>query len=117
MNHEDWVQREFREWGKSLGFRYTPLEEIESRLHRVKAGMQQQGIDGLVVVEKMDLYYLSGTTQDGLLFLPSEGNPLLMIKREFERAKVESPLRKVVALKSLRDIPSLLQTYWNRLPH
>jgi Xaa-Pro aminopeptidase len=103
--------------GKSLGFRYTPLEEIESRLDRVKAGMQKQGIDGLLVIQKMDLYYLSGTTQDGLLFLPSEGNPLLMIKREFERAKVESPIKQVVPLKSLRDVPSLIQTYGNRLPH
>jgi Xaa-Pro aminopeptidase len=117
MNHQDWVQQEFRKLGKSLGFRYTPLEEIESRLNRVKAGMQQHGIDGLLVVQKMDFYYLSGTTQDGLIFLPSEGKPLLMIKRELERAKVESPLKEVRALKSLRDVPSLIQTYGNRLPH
>jgi Xaa-Pro aminopeptidase len=103
--------------GESLGFRYTPLEEIENRLNRVKASMQQQGIDGLLVVQKMDFYYLSGTTQDGLLFLPSEGNPLLMIKREFERAKVESPIKQVVPLKSLRDVPSLIQTYGSRHPH
>jgi Xaa-Pro aminopeptidase len=117
MNHEDWIRQEFRELGKSLGFQYIPLEEIESRLDRVKAGMQQQGTDGLLVAQKMDFYYLSGTTQDGLLFLPSEGNPLLMIKRELERAKVESPIKEVTALKSLRDIPSLIQTYCSRLPH
>jgi Xaa-Pro dipeptidase len=40
-----------------------------------------------------------------------------MIKRELERAKVESPLEDVVALKSLRDIPLLIQTYGHRLPH
>jgi Xaa-Pro aminopeptidase len=40
-----------------------------------------------------------------------------MIKREFERAKVESPIKQVVPLKSLRDVPSLIQTYGNRLPH
>jgi Xaa-Pro aminopeptidase len=117
MNHEDWVRQEFRKLGKSLGFRYVPLEEIESRLKKVKGRMQKQGIGGLLVIEKIDLYYLSGTTQDGLLFLPSEGNPLLMIKRELERAKVESPIKKVVPLKSLRDVPSLIQTYGNRLPH
>jgi hypothetical protein len=49
--------------------------------------MEKQGIEALLVVQKMDFYYLSGTTQDGLLFLPFEGNPLLMIKRELERAK------------------------------
>ncbi|OGP70510.1 MAG: hypothetical protein A2W09_03300 [Deltaproteobacteria bacterium RBG_16_50_11] len=116
MNHEDWVRQKLQELEKSLGFRYTPLEEIENRLHRVKAGMDHQGMDGLLVVQKMNLYYLSGTTQDGLLFFPSEGAPLLLIKRELERAKVESPIKEVVPLKSLRDVPSLIRTYWNRLP-
>jgi Xaa-Pro aminopeptidase len=84
---------------------------------RVRTGMEKQGIEALVVIQKMDLYYLSGTSQDGLLFLPLDGNPLLMIKRELERAKVESPIKEAVALRSLRDVPSLIQTYWNRLPH
>jgi Xaa-Pro aminopeptidase len=79
--------------------------------------MEKQGIEALLVVQKMDFYYLSGTTQDGLLFLPLEGNSLLMIKKELERAKVESPLNDVVALKSIRDIPSLIKTHWHRLPH
>ena len=117
MNHEDWVRQELRGLSKSLGFRYTPFEEIENRFIKVKAEMKRQGIEALLVVQKMDLYYLSGTTQDGLLFLPLEGKPLLMIKREYERAKVESPIKEVVLLKSLRDIPTLIQTIWNRLPH
>jgi len=117
MNHEDWVRQELRELSKSLGFQYTPFEEIENRFIKVRAEMKRQGIEALLVVQKMDFYYLSGTTQDGFLFLPLEGKPLLMIKREYERAKVESPIKEVVLLKSLRDIPSLIQTIWNRLPH
>ena len=117
MNHGEWVREEFRELSKSLGFRYTPLGEIENRLIRVRTIMKKEGIEALLVIQKMDFYYLSGTTQEGLLFLPSEGSALLMIKGEFERARVESPLKEVVTLKSLRDVPSLIQTYWNRLPH
>jgi Xaa-Pro dipeptidase len=117
MNHEDWVRRELRKLSRSLGFRYTSLHEIRSRLNRVKTRMRKKGIEALLVIQKMDFYYLSGTTQDGLLFLPLEGHPLLMVKREFERAKVESPLKHVVPLKSLRDIPSLIQTHGHRLPH
>jgi Xaa-Pro dipeptidase len=117
MNHEDWVRQELSKLSKSLGFRYTSLGEIENRLMRVRTGMEMQGIEALLVIQKMDFYYLSGTTQDGLLFLPLEGRALLMIKRELERAKAESPVKEVVALKSLRDIPSFIQTYWNRLPH
>jgi len=64
----------------------------------------------------MDLYYLSGTTQDGLLFVPLQGKPLLLIKRELERAKIESPLDNVVALKSNRELPSLIRNHLGRLP-
>lgn len=116
MNHDDWVRQELREWSLSLGFRYTPLKEIENRLARIRAGMKKQEMEGLLVIQKMNLYYLSGTTQDGLLFVPLEGKPLLMIKRERERAKVESPMEDVIGLKSTREIPSLIRAHRGRLP-
>jgi Xaa-Pro aminopeptidase len=114
MNHEDWVRRELRELSKSLRFHYTPLREIENRLTKIEAGVEKQGIEGLLVVEKMNLYYLSGMTQDGLLFIPLEGRPLLMIKRELERAIVESPLKQIVALKSIRELPTLIQNHYGK---
>jgi Xaa-Pro aminopeptidase len=116
MNHGDWVKKEFQKLSRSLGFRYIPDKEIENRQNRVRDGMRKQEIEVLLVVQKMDFYYLSGTTQDGFLFLPLEGKPLLMIKRELERAKVESPLENVVSLKSIRDIPSLIRKHWRKLP-
>jgi Xaa-Pro dipeptidase len=117
MNHDDWVRQELRKLSKSLGFHYTPLQEIENRLTQIRAGMEKQGIEGLLVVEKMNLYYLSGTTQDGFLFIPLEGKPLLMIKRELERAKAESPLDQIVALKSIRELATLIQTHNLKLPN
>lgn len=116
MHHDDWVRQELRELSKSLGFHYTPLKEIENRLTKIKVGMEKQGIEGLLVVEKMNLYYLSGTTQDGLLFIPLGGKPLLMIRRELERAKVESPLDQIIALKSIRELATLIQTHSWKLP-
>ncbi len=117
MNHSEWVRSELKELGKSLGFRYTPFEEIEGRLQRLRIGMEKKEIEALLVVQKMDYYYLSGTTQDGLLFVPLEGVPLLMIKRELERARVESPLEAVVAMNSARDLPSLINAHCDRLLH
>ncbi len=117
MNHKDWVRKELRKLGISLGFRYLPLEEIEERLTRVRNGMKKQEIEALLVIQKMDFYYLSGTTQDGILFVPLEGKPLLMIRRELERAKVESPLENVVALNSNRELPSMIKDNGGTLPH
>jgi Xaa-Pro aminopeptidase len=116
MRHEDWVRGELRELSQTLGFRYTPREEIENRLTRLRKGMEKKGIEAFLVVQKMDCYYLSGTTQDGLLFVPLEGKPLLMVRRELERARVESPLEEVVGFKSTRELPSLIGDHWGRLP-
>jgi len=116
MNHDDWVRREFQKLSKSLGFQYTPLDEINSRLSRIRTRMERQGMEVLLVVQKMNLYYLSGTTQDGLLFIPLKREPILMIKRELERAKIESPTKNIITLKSIREIPSLIQTHYGKLP-
>jgi Xaa-Pro aminopeptidase len=116
MDHANWIRQEFRELSKSLGFRYTSIEEIENRLTRIRAGMKKQVLEALMVIQKMNLYYLSGTTQDGLLFIPLEGRPLLMIKRELERAKVESPIKDIVPLRSNREILSLIRSHMGGAP-
>ena len=117
MDHGDWMREEFIGLSESLGFKFTPLREIEDRLARIRQGMRREELEALLVVQKMDFYYLSGTTQDGLLFVPLEGAPLLMIKRELERAKTESPLKDVVPINSARDLPNLIKSHWGRLPN
>ena len=116
MNHQDWVKKELRELSISLGFRFTPPEEIECRLSRIRNGMKRQEIEALLVIEKMDFYYLTGTTQDGMLFIPLKGTPLLLIRRELGRAKIESPLEKAVAIISNKELPSVIKNYQGGLP-
>jgi Xaa-Pro dipeptidase len=116
LRHDEWVITELEEWSRSLGFRYTPREEIDLRLKRVREGMASKGIEALLVVQKMDYFYLSGTTQDSLLFLPLEGEPLLMVKRELERARIDSPLPHVVGFSSTDELPALIGDHWGRLP-
>jgi Xaa-Pro dipeptidase len=116
MNYREWARDGLRGLSRSLGFRYTPFKEIEGRITRLKTAMEEQGMEALLVVQKMDLYYLSGTTQDSVLFIPLEGRPMLLVKRELERAKIESPLEEVVALSSVRELPALIQEYCGRIP-
>ena len=116
MRYKDWVRGELGALSQSLGFRYTPRQEIENRLTRLRRGMEKEGMEAFLVIQKMDCYYLSGTTQDGLLFVPLEGKPLLMIRREVERARVESPLEEVLGFKSVRQLPSLIHDHRGRLP-
>ncbi len=116
MNHDEWIRKEFQVISRSLGFIYTPAEEIAERHRKLRRRMQAAGVEAFLAVQKMDYFYLSGTAQDALLFVPLEGEPLLMVKRELERARAESPLEHVVGLKSLRELPSLVAAHNKRLP-
>ncbi len=117
MDHSGWVQKKLRELSSSLGFIYTPEQEIEHRLAKVKLGMEKEGIEALLIMQRMNFYYLSGTTQDGFLFIALREKPLLMIKRELQRAKVESPIKDTVAFRSNREIPPLIQSHIGRIPN
>jgi Xaa-Pro dipeptidase len=97
-----------------MGFHYTPREEIEVRLDKVREGMAGQGIDALLVVQKMDCFYLSGTSQDAVLFVPRTGDPLLLVKRELERAILDSPLSHVVGFQSLQELPALIGDHYGQ---
>lgn len=116
MNHKEWIQEHFKQLADSHGFTFVPGEEIDRRITRLRQAMKANGPEALLVVQKMDCFYLSGTSQDGLLFLPAEGNPLLLVKRELERARKESPLEHVVGFQSSRRIPSLIREHAGRLP-
>ena len=58
MTYEDWVRKELRELSKSLGFHYTPHVEIKNRLARIRTRMENQEVEALLVVQKMNFYYL-----------------------------------------------------------
>src|SRR5262245_57834399 len=84
---------------------YIPLSELESRWARVRRNME---CDALIVLHNVGIYYLAGTTQNGVLWFPREGEPLLAIRKSYERAKAESPLKNVVPFKSYSELPSLV---------
>ncbi|MFH1488479.1 MAG: Xaa-Pro peptidase family protein, partial [Pseudomonadota bacterium] len=73
-------------------------------------------IEAALIIQKMDGYYFSGTTQDSLLFIPLDGSPLLLVKREIERARVETPIERVAKFHSMQALPDLILEHWGRLP-
>jgi Xaa-Pro aminopeptidase len=84
--------------------KYAPRNEIETRIGKVKAKMEKASLDGAFFHYKIDYYYLSGTMQDSLLFLPLDDDPILFVKRELSRARRESPIKQMVPYRSLKDI-------------
>lgn len=83
---------------------YTPKEEIESRIQKLKTLLDKASIDGAFFHYKIDYYYLSGTMQDALLYVPVDSEPVLFVKRELSRAKKESPLDYIIPIRSIKEI-------------
>src|SRR3954466_12940581 len=84
---------------------YVPREDLERRWAKVRRFMD---CDSLVVVQNVDQFYLTGTLQTGVLWFPREGEPLLAVRKSYERAKTESAIKNIVPLKSYSELPNLI---------
>lgn len=73
----------------------TPLKELERRREKLQEQMQEQGIGAALIVQRADLFYFSGTAQEAHLFIPAQGEPILLVRRNLQRARSESSLRQV----------------------
>ncbi|MFA5536139.1 MAG: aminopeptidase P family N-terminal domain-containing protein, partial [Bacillota bacterium] len=87
----------------------VPLEEIEYRINRLQQSLLKNELDGALILENTNLYYLTGSIFEGFLYVPVEGKPLLMVKRGLERVVKESPLTNILSIKSSRDLGVTIQ--------
>lgn len=86
----------------------VPSAEILARIDRLRHELRAHDMDGMFIVQRVDLFYFSGTAQSGFLYVPAEGEPLLMIKRYAPRARQESPIDQIVQIRSVKEIPLLM---------
>jgi Xaa-Pro dipeptidase len=91
--------------------RLTPATELEYRCKKLQDLMEVQGMDAAIIVQNADLFYFTGTTQSGCLYVPAQGQPIYMARKEFSRARMESGLKEIVPFGSMKDIPGILAQY------
>ena len=68
----------------------TTAEELRARAGRGQAAMREAQLDGLLVTQNADIFYLSGAVQQAQLYIPVEGEPLLMVRKHPGRAASSS---------------------------
>lgn len=83
-----------------------PKSEIDARIKNLQSLMGD--MDGAILFQSVDMLYFSGTAQDGLLYIPRDGQPAVMIRKSLPRAVQESPL-DVRPLKSLKTLKADLE--------
>lgn len=87
----------------------TPLSELTARIRRFQARLQSDGVDGALILQSSDLFYFADTVQQCHLYIPADGEPLLMAYRHVKRARSETSLPRVTAIDSPRQVPEILK--------
>ena len=73
---------------KESNYILTPRGEIEARIKRLQEHMGD--LTGAIILGSINLGYFSGTSQEGLIYIPRDGQPTLMIRKSLERAAEEA---------------------------
>ena len=94
----------------------VPADEIADRIRRIQTELVQNDIGGAFIVQRVDLFYFSGTAQNGFLYIPCEGAPLLFVKQYLPRATRESSIANITGIGSIKDIPGLIADFHGKLP-
>ncbi len=87
----------------------TPYEELEKRLKKLQAALQANDLSGALLVQRADLFYFSGTAQNAQLYVPAEGDPILMVKKSLARAREESALERILPFEGWDKLISLIK--------
>ena len=90
--------------------------EIDERLKRFQKRLAANGVDGAILLQKTDLYYLSGTDQDAHLWVPVHNTPLLLVRKSLERARKDSIIEDIVPLSGLSRVPEMIMKHTKKLP-
>jgi Xaa-Pro dipeptidase len=87
-----------------------------NRIDSLQKKLRQTEMEGLIVIQRVDLLYLSGTAQNAVLYIPVTGDPLLMVKRYYPRAVKESSIKNIIEIKSVKEIPGRIRDVYGTLP-
>lgn len=83
----------------------VPLTELKNRMRNFRKQMDISNPQWeiAVIFSKINLYYFTGTMQDGMLIIPKRGEATLWVRRSYERALDESLFPDIKPMNSFRD--------------
>ena len=83
----------------------TPLTELDNRMKRFKTVMDNMNPEWkmAVIFSKINLYYFTGTMQEGIIIINHDDEPIFWVRRSYERALDESLFRVIKPMNSFHD--------------
>jgi Xaa-Pro dipeptidase len=96
--------------------RLSMANECRDRIERFQDLLKTRGVDGALIMQKVALYYLSGTDQNAVLWVPASGEPLLMVRKSLERAKQDAAMGQIIPLSNPSDAAEAMRDHSGALP-
>lgn len=93
----------------------VPSQELDKRVVDFQQIMKNKEIEGVLLVQRADTLYYTGTAQNVHLYIPAEGKPLVLAYKDFGRAQAESTWQ-VIPLHGMSKIPVYIQEAGLPLP-
>ena len=85
-------------------------EEHAARTARLQAALEDRKLSGALLLHAVDIFYLSGTRQNGALWVPARGAPVLLVRKSFARARRESAVADVRPFPPSKELAGTLGT-------
>ncbi|MFO7665602.1 MAG: Xaa-Pro peptidase family protein [Desulfobacterales bacterium] len=95
----------------------VPEGEITDRRKAIQKEMREHNIDGIFISQRVDQFYFTGTAQNGYFYMPAKGEPILFIKKYLPRALEESPLKNIIGINSIREVPGHIIDFYGSFPN
>lgn len=71
--------------------RLTPPAEIAARLEHLDRALAAAGLQGAILLQQADLFYLTGTIQEGALVVGAGQAPRYLVRRSLQRGGRRGP--------------------------
>jgi len=87
----------------------VPKDELKRRQDAVRKHLRTVApvAGGILVFSRLNIYYLTGTFGQGVLWLPLDGEPVLMLRKGVNRAHLEAGITNIASFKSYGELPGI----------
>ncbi len=91
----------------------VPQNEIELRIEKLISAIGKKGIDSVLILDRINLFYFSGTCIQGILYVNQEGKCILFVMGDVNRASYESSIEEIYPISGTNELSKFVRT--NRL--
>ncbi len=81
--------------------------ESQQRIVRLQAMLRNKSVQAALLILPIDVYYFAGTRQNAILWVPADGQPMLLVRKSLSRAREESPIADIRPFPSSKEFASV----------